>query len=122
MIGDIRYLLDENLDVVYHTELLRHEPTLVVWRIGTFGAPPKGTTDADLLMWCERNHFILVTNNRRSMPVHLREHLEQGRHTPGILVLNADMSIGETIQELLTIWGASEEREYHDNIWYLPVS
>lgn len=122
MTGDIRYLLDENLDVVYHTELLRHEPTPVVWQVGTFGAPPKGTTDAGILVWCERNGFIWVTNNRRSMPVHLREHLEQGRHAPGILVLNAGMSIGETIEELLIIWGASEEQEYHDNIWYLPVS
>jgi hypothetical protein len=56
------------------------------------------------------------------MPVHLGEHLEQGRHVPGIFVLNPDMSIGETIQELLIIWGASDEKEYHDSIWYLSVS
>ena len=37
-------------------------------------------------------------------------------------MINADLSIGETIQELLIIWGASDENEYHDNIWYLPVS
>lgn len=122
MTGNISYLLDENLDVVYHTALLRREPTRVVWRVGTFGAPPKGTSDSDILIWCERNRFILVTNNRRTMPVHLGEHLEQGRHVPGIFVLNPDMSIGETIQELLIIWGASDEKEYHDNIWYLSVS
>jgi hypothetical protein len=122
MTGTIRFLLDENLDVVYHTELMRREPDLVVWRIGSFGAPPKGTGDSDILSWCERNGFVLVTNNRRSMPVHLQRHLEQGSHEPGILILNADMSIGDTIQELITIWGASEEEEYRDNIWYLPVS
>ncbi|MBM3144937.1 MAG: hypothetical protein FJ010_08170 [Chloroflexi bacterium] len=44
----------------------------------------------------------------------------QRRHVPGIFVMNADMGIGETIEELLLIWGASDEEEYHDNIWFLP--
>lgn len=34
----IRYLLDENVDVLYHAQLLRREPTMVVWRVGTPGA------------------------------------------------------------------------------------
>jgi len=118
----IRYLLDENVDVLYHAHLLRREPTLVVWRVGVPGAPPKGTPDPDILLWCEQNAFILVTNNRHSMPAHLREHLAQGCHAPGIFVLGANMSIGETIEELLLIWGASAEPEYHDRISFLPVS
>lgn len=118
----IRYLLDENVDVLFHTQLLRREPAMVVWRVGTPGAPPTGTSDPDLLAWCEHNSFILVTNNRRSMPAHLREHLNQGRHIPGIFVLSARMSIGETVEELLLIWAASEEEEYHDRIFFLPVS
>ncbi|MBC8446558.1 MAG: DUF5615 family PIN-like protein [Chloroflexi bacterium] len=118
----IRYLLDENVDVLYHAQLLRREPMMVVWRVGTPGAPPRGALDPDILLWCEQNSFILVTNNRHSMPAHLREHLAQGRHAPGIFVLGANMSIGETIEELLLIWGASEEEEYHDRISFLPVS
>jgi hypothetical protein len=120
--SDIRFLLDENMDVLYHTQLLKREPTIVVWRVGTPGAPPKGTPDAGILLWCEENSFILVTNNRRSMPVHLRDHLAQGLHVPGVLVMNAGMSIGETIDELLLIWGASQEKEYRDRIWYMPLS
>ncbi len=33
--SDIRFLLDENVDVLYHTQLLKREPTMVVWRVGT---------------------------------------------------------------------------------------
>lgn len=69
--SSIRYLLDEHVDPLYRTELLKHEPSMTIWRIGILGAPPKGTSDADILRWCEENSFILVTNNRKSMPGYL---------------------------------------------------
>ncbi len=117
----IRYLLDENVDELYHTQLLERDPTAMAWMVGTPGAPPKGTLDPAILLWCEENSFILVTNNRRSMPTHLRDHLAQGHHAPGIFIMNADMSIGATIEELLLIQGASDANEYRDNIWFLPI-
>ncbi|MDI6768460.1 MAG: DUF5615 family PIN-like protein [Anaerolineales bacterium] len=118
----IRFLLDENVDPLYRSELLRHEPSLIVWRVGDISAPPDSTLDPDILVWCEERSFLLVTNNRKSMPPHLKNHLAQGRHVPGILVMNPKMSVGEMIEELLLIWGASEEKEYHDHISFLPVS
>ena len=117
----IRYLLDENVDPLFRTELLRHEAEIVVWRIGDPTTPRRGTLDPDILDWCESNGFILVTNNRKSMPLHLQDHLEKGRHIPGILELNPNMSIGETIEELILIWLASESDEYQDQIIYLPL-
>ena len=119
---DIRFLLDENVDPLYRQELTRYEPTMIVWRVGDIGTPPGRTPDPEILAWCERHAFILITNNRKSMPSHLENHLAQGRHAPGIFVLNAEMGIGETIDELLLIWNASDEQEYRDNIWFLPVS
>lgn len=118
----ICYLLDENVDPLFRTELLNREPTLVIWKIGDPGVLPKGTLDPDILCWCEANGFILVTNNRKSMPRHLTDHLAQGRHVPGIIELNPNMGIGETIEELLLIWGASDVSEYQDVIIYLPLS
>ena len=32
------------------------------------------------------------------------------------------MNVGETIEELLLIWGASDSSEYQDLIVYLPLS
>ena len=61
---DIRFLLDENVDPLYRQELLRHEPTMVVWRVGDVGALPDSTLDPDILAWCESHSFILITNNR----------------------------------------------------------
>jgi len=99
----IRYLLDEHVDSTLRAQLLRHEPDLVVWMIGDPGAPKRGTLDPDLLLWCEANDFVLVTNNRKSMPVHLQDHLAAGHHVPGILTLNPHMTLGATIDQLLLI-------------------
>jgi hypothetical protein len=118
----VRYLLDEHVDSTLRAQLLRHEPDLVVWIIGDPGAPKRGTLDPDLLLWCEANDFLLVTNNRKSMPVHLQDHLAAGHHMPGILTLNPNMTLSATIDELLLIWGASEIEEYRDLLLYLPLT
>ena len=62
-----------------------------------------------------------VTNNRSSMPVHLKEHLAQRHHIPGIFQLNPNMSIGETLEELVLVALASLDDEYCDRISYLPL-
>jgi Domain of unknown function (DUF5615) len=100
---DIRYLLDEHLNPGYRSQLVRRNPDLIVRIIGDLDAPPKGTLDPDILIWCEINKFILVTNNRKSMPRHLADHLTNGCHIPGIITINANQSIGQTVEELIII-------------------
>lgn len=45
----IRYLLDENVDPIYRTELLKRERELEVRRVGSLSAPPFETPDPELL-------------------------------------------------------------------------
>jgi hypothetical protein len=118
----IKYLLDEHVNPRLRTALVRREPDMKVRRIGDVGVPPMQTGDPDILLWCEAHGFSLVTNNRASMPVHLRDHLVAGRHVPGVFVLNPNMTMGETIDELILIWAASDSDEYIDQLRYLPVS
>ena len=116
------YLLDENVPEELQRQLHKHDPEITVWRIGTIGAPPISTLDPDILLWCEQNGFILLTNNRASMPVHLKAHLETGHHVLGTFIFNRKMTLGETVKELLTIATASNDDEYQDTIQYLPLS
>ncbi len=120
--SDIRYLLDENVGHLFRAALLKREANMIIWKIGDPGVPQKGTKDPEILCWCEENAFTLVTNNRASMPQHLTDHIIKGRHIPGILELNPNMSVGKTVEELVLIWGASEPEEYRDVIIYLPIS
>jgi hypothetical protein len=118
----IKYLLDENVDRALLDGLHQHYPDLTTWIIGDPATPRRKTPDPDILLWCEASQFILVTNNRSSMPVHLNDHLAADRHVPGIFILNPSMSHGETIDELALICGASEPDEYMDQIRHLPIS
>lgn len=120
--SEIKSLLDERVNPRLRKGLKRLAPEIVVWRLGDPSAPTLGTLDPEILLWCEERGFSLVTNNRESMPVHLREHLAAGRHMPDIFTLNPNMTIGETADELVLIWGASEAEEYADQLNYLPLS
>ncbi|MDE0636887.1 MAG: DUF5615 family PIN-like protein [Candidatus Poribacteria bacterium] len=116
-----RYLLDEHIPPVYQTQLLYHEPSLTVLAIGDEGAPAISTSDPEILKWCEKHDFSLVTNNRKSIPQHLVDHLAAGHHVPGIFTINLDVSIGLIIEQLILIAGASYEDEYIDRIVYVPL-
>jgi hypothetical protein len=118
----MQYLLDEHIDPRLRRSLKRLLPTLVVWCVGDVGAPSLGTLDPAILIWCEEHDFVLVTSNRRSMPVHLAEHLQERRHIPGILVIAPSMGLGDTAQELALIAQLALDGEFQDQIRYLPLT
>ena len=116
-----RFLIDENISPKYRTQLLNHEPSLTVLVIGDEGAPARSTPDPEILEWCEKNQFNLITNNRKSIPQHLSDHLAAGHHVPSIFTINLEAPMGLIIDQLLLIAGASDEDEYIDQITYIPL-
>ncbi len=116
----LNYLLDEHIPPAYQREMLRQEPALVVWKIGIPGAPPLGTLDPEILLWCEANDFLLVTNNCKSMLGHLADHLAAGRHIPGILTVDTARDIAGNLEDLLLAALAAQPDEFADRIVYLP--
>ena len=118
----LQYLIDENVNPVYPNQLRRQNSELIVRVIGEPGIPPKSTKDPEILIWCETYDFVLVTNNRTSMPVHLRDHINQDRHILGIFILSPRLSMSQNIEELLLIAEVSFDNEYQDQIVYLPLT
>jgi Domain of unknown function (DUF5615) len=118
----LKYLIDENVDLIYLTQIRRRNPDIVIRAVGGIAAPKKGTLDPEILKWCEEKQFVLVTNNRKSMPPHLNDHLAEGRHIPGIITLSKTMSIGEMIDELIFLAEASLEDEFLDQIEHMPIT
>jgi hypothetical protein len=55
------------------------------------------------------------------MPVHLAAHLALGRHSPGIFIINEDLTMGQIIEELSLIAEAAFENEYTDRISFMPL-
>lgn len=117
----LRYLLDEHVAHALQAELSKKDPTQTVRMIGQPDTPALGAKDPELLLWCELNGYVLVTNNRASMPRHLRDHLAAGHRMPGIFMLNPSMSLSATAEHLLFIAGISSDDDHRDRIQFLPL-
>ena len=118
---EIRYILDENMPRTVKEQLILHEPSIDILRVGEDGAPPLGTTDPDILDWGEKNKYILVSRNRRTMPLHLGNHIAKGKHVPGVFLIRKNIQFGKLIKDLLRIRHESEPEELEDQILYLPL-
>ena len=103
-----QFLLDEHLS----RAIREQSPEIHVRLIGDEDAPPLGTPDPAILTWIEHNNYILVTNNRKTIPRHLTEHLQAGGHVPGILCFPQLASIGTYIKELRWIWNSFNPEQY----------
>ncbi|HEX6121775.1 MAG TPA: DUF5615 family PIN-like protein [Ktedonobacterales bacterium] len=115
-----RFLPDENRSPLVLNALRALEPAIDVLRIGNAGAPPLGTLDPDVLLFCEVSQRALITNNRRSMPGHIADHLAAGHHHWGVFRLTREFSLGELAEQIHLIWAASEAEEWIDRFEYLP--
>ena len=116
----IRYLIDENTTRVIADQLLRLRSEIDILVVGDDFAPTRGTLDPEILVWMEQEGYSLITRNRKSMPVHLKDHLQAGRHIPGIFTFTHGAPPGLVIETLLLVWEASEPDEYQDQIVFIP--
>ncbi len=117
----VRFLLDEHVDRAIQRQLRRLEPQIEVLAINDPGAPAIGTLDPDILGWLEDNGYVLVTENRSTIPAHLADHFAASRHIPGIFWIRPAVGIGRIIEELRLIWFASTAEEYQDRMLFIPL-
>lgn len=116
-----RFLLDEHVNKAIQRQLRRLELTIEVLAIGDTGSLPTGTSDPEILMGMEEHGYILVTENRSTIPGHISDHFFAGRHFPGVFWIRPGVSIGAIIEELYLIWLTSEAEEYQDCTLFIPL-
>jgi len=117
-----RFLVDECVPASLVRGLRRRLADVSVIQVGEPEAPPKGTGDLELLVFCEEQRRLLITADRATVPDCVRLHLERGRHTWGVLVVGPDASLGLILDELSLVYGATEDTEWVDVLYYLPFS
>ena len=120
----LRFLLDEHLRGPLWKAIQRHnqrsEFSMDAARVGDSPDLPLRSTDADVLLWAERENRILITRDESTIPGHLADHLNSGRHSPGILVLRDVTSLARVILFLEAVAYGSEAHEWRDRIEYIP--
>lgn len=115
------FLLDEHVSRAIQRQLRRIEPKINILAVGNPEAPPVGTSDPDILIWMEENGYILVTENRSTIPGHISDHFAMGRHFPGVFWIRPGTGIGSLVEELHLIWHTSEAEEYLDYAIFIPM-
>ena len=116
-----RFLLDEHVNRAIQRQLRRLDARIEVLAVGDADAPPFGMADPDILLWQEENGYILITENRSTIPTHLSDHFASGHHIPGIFWLRPGVGLRRIIEELYLIWSVSTAEEYQDRTLYLPL-
>jgi hypothetical protein len=117
------FVLDEHLRGPLWDAIQAHNArpgagSILVFRVGDSPDLPLGTDDPAILHWAEQEGYIVVSCDRQTMARHFRDHLEAGRHSPGLLLLPNVFSISHVLEYLILATLASEPTEWHDRIVY----
>lgn len=118
--SSLRFLVDEHVPVSLLGALRQGAKGIDLLCVGDPGAPPRQSPDPDLLAACEILGRVLLTMDRKSMPQHLRDHFDAGRHTAGVLLMRRGLTLAEYRDEILLIYGATTADEWIDQTWYIP--
>lgn len=78
-----------------------------------------GASDPDILEWAAQEGRIVLTHDKRTMTKDAYARLRAGLPMPGVAVVHWDTSIGQAIEGLLEMIGASLEGEWENQIRYV---
>ena len=120
----LRFVLDENQRGLLWRAVVRHNQSglypLDVIRVGDPRDLPLGSIDAEILGWCEREDRILVSFDKTTMARHLANHLQTGRHSPGVFMLRRGSRLPPLVGHLALVAYASDAWEWQDRIEFIP--
>ena len=89
-------------------------------RVGDPADLPRGTLDPDLLLWAEREGRVIVTEDHRTMPTHLADHLQAGHHSPGVLIVRLGSTLPQVVFHLALVAYAEDPDNLRDTYDFIP--
>ncbi|WP_374688271.1 DUF5615 family PIN-like protein [Promineifilum sp.] len=116
----LHFLLDENISPKLRDAALRQYPHLDVLRVGDPGCPPLQSPDDLILEYLVEAQRVLVTNNRKSMPGHVKRLEARGLTHWGIFRIRPRTTYQELIDALLLFNEASAPEEWVGAMRWIP--
>jgi hypothetical protein len=115
-----RFLADENIDSDIVQGLRSREPAIDILDVKTAGL--RRASDPDLLEIAAEQGRILITYDRNTVTRHFYDRLAAGKSSPGVFIVpKGPGRIGDAIEWLLLVWGASHPDEWRDRIEYIAT-
>ena len=114
----VRFLADQNLNDDIVSGVLRRLPEADFET--AYDAGLEAASDAELLLFAAKEGQLLVTHDRKTMPIHFGRFIET-QNSAGVLVISQDCEVSLAIEELVLVWEASEAEEYLNLIRPIPL-
>jgi hypothetical protein len=74
-----------------------------------------------MLEWAAHEGRILLTQDVETMVGYANERLSGGLPMPGVVVVRDTLPVGQVVEDLLIILGASEMSDWDNAITFLPL-
>jgi predicted nuclease of predicted toxin-antitoxin system len=115
----LRLVSDENFNGKIVGGLLRRQPDLDLVRAQDVGL--SNAKDPEILEWAAQDQRILLTHDRKTMPVFASERVRLGQAMPGVFHVSNHLPVGRAIDEILLLALASLDEEWEGQVLYLPL-
>ncbi len=113
----VRFLADADLKQAIVTGTIRRQPDIDFQ--SAIAAGLKGKKDSEVLGIAAKEGRVLVTHDRRTMPVEFGNFI-MSQTSSGVLIISQNLSINEAIEGLIVVWEASTANEWINQIMSIP--
>ena len=114
----MKFLTDENFEGAIFRGLLRRKPDIDLLRVQDVGL--SNVDDPTILDWANKEERILLTHDRRTMPIYAYQRMAEGKYIAGLIVMKATIPVGLAIEEILLIEAGSVSEEWVNMVQDLP--
>lgn len=115
----MRFLADENFDNRILRGVRRENPDVDIVRVQD--TEIAGADDPTVLEWTAREGRILLTRDIQTLNGFAYERIAAGLPMPGVFQFDPQMPVGQAIEDLLLVIGASEASEWDMQIKHIPL-
>ncbi len=113
----VRFLADADLKQAIVTGTIRRQPNIDFQ--SAIAAGLEGKKDSEVLSIAAKEGRVLVTHDRRTMPVEFGNFI-MSQTSSGVLIISQNLSINEAIEGLIVVWEASTANEWINQIMSIP--
>ena len=115
----LRLLIDQDLDHDILRGLIRRVPDLEAVTALEIGMSE--ASDPELLMWAAQERRVIITHDRKTMPIHAAVLMAEGKTIAGLFIVPRTLPLHQMIEELDLLVTCSENDEWVNVIRHLPI-
>jgi hypothetical protein len=116
----LRFAADENFNGDILRGVLRSLPSFDVVRVQD-AQEVAGAPDPDVLQWAAQEGRVLITHDVSTLVGFAYERVESRLNMPGVMVVSDELGIGEAVDLILLVVGATDETDWDGQVRYLPL-